>query len=199
VKRHRSLNDLVELVARLRSEDGCPWDRAQDHHSLRSYLLEEAHEVISAIDAGDCVALADELGDLLLQVLLHCQVASEAEQFSIDDVMANLSEKLIRRHPHVFAAAPKQMSAIRCTWEKVKANEGRASYALPTMLVARKLASRLSNEGSFEPADFPSPETQEGGKIFAAIASSWEKGIDPELALRKAMAHLSVSASEATR
>ena len=85
---HNTLNDLVELIARLRSEDGCPWDRAQDHKSLRPYLLEEAHEVISAIDAGDSVALADELGDLFLQVLLHCQIASEAGQFCFTDVMA---------------------------------------------------------------------------------------------------------------
>lgn len=196
---HKTLNDLVELVARLRSEDGCPWDRAQDHQTLRPYLLEEAHEVISAIDAGDSVALSDELGDLLLQVLLHCQIASEAEQFSIVDVMDHLSEKLIRRHPHVFADAPKEMAAIRRTWERVKADEGCVSYALPTMLAARKLASKLGSKGSFEPADFPSIETQEGGKIFAAIASAWGKGIDPELALRKAMVHLSVFANEAAQ
>jgi len=196
---HKPLNELVELVARLRSEDGCPWDRAQDHQTLRPYLLEEAYEAISAIDAGDCVALADELGDLLLQVLLHCQIASEADHFSIADVMDHLSEKLIRRHPHVFADAPKEMAAIRRTWERVKADEGSVSYPLPTMLAARKLASKLGSKGSFQPADFPSPEAQEGGKIFAAIASSWGKGIDPELALRKAMAHLCVSASEATQ
>ena len=196
---HKLFNDLVELIARLRSEDGCPWDRAQDHQSLRPYLLEEAHEVISAIDAGDCVALADELGDLLLQVLLHCQIASEAEQFSIADVMDHLSEKLICRHPHVFADAPKQMAAIRRTWERVKADEGHVSYALPTILAARKLASKLGSKGSFQPTDFPSPEAQEGGKIFAAIASAWGKGIDPELALRKAMAHLSAPAGEAAK
>ena len=196
---HKPLNELVELVARLRSEDGCPWDRAQDHQTLRTYLLEEAHEAISAIDAGDPVALADELGDLLLQVLLHCQIASEADHFSIADVMDHLSEKLIRRHPHVFADAPKEMAAIRRTWERVKADEGCVSYPLPTMLAARKLASKLGCKGSFQPDDFPSPEAQEGGKIFAAIASSWGKGIDPELALRKAMAHLCVSASEATQ
>ncbi len=196
---HKLLNDLVELVARLRSEDGCPWDRAQDHQTLRPYLLEEAHEAISAIDAGDSIALADELGDLLLQVLLHCQIASEAKQFSIADVMDHLLRKLIRRHPHVFADAPKEMAAIRRTWEKVKADEGRVSYALPTMLAARKLASKLGSKGSYEPADFPSIEAQEGAKIFATIDAAWKKGIDPELALRKAMAHLSVSASEAAQ
>jgi len=196
---HKLLNDLVELVARLRSEDGCPWDRAQDHQTLRPYLLEEAHEAISAIDAGDSIALADELGDLLLQVLLHCQIASEAEQFSIADVMDHLLRKLIRRHPHVFADAPKEMAAIRRTWEKVKADEGRVSYALPTMLAARKLASKLGSKGSYEPADFSSIEAQEGAKIFATIDAAWKKGIDPELALRKAMAHLSVSASEAAQ
>jgi len=192
-----ALNELVELVALLRSQDGCPWDRAQDHRSLRPYLLEEAHEAISAIDAGDPVALADELGDLLLQILLHCQIASEAEQFCFTDVMTHLSEKLIRRHPHVFADAPKEMSAIRCTWEKVKASENSARYRLPTILAARKLAERLGEQALTEGGDPPSPEAQEGKEIFAAIAASWRKGIDPELALRKAMTRLAATAGEA--
>jgi len=195
---HNRLSDLIELVARLRSEDGCPWDRAQNHETLRPYLLEEAHEAISAIDAKDPAALADELGDLLLQVLLHCQIASETDHFTIADVMDRLAEKLIRRHPHVFADAPKQMAAIRRTWEKIKAKEERASYALPTMLAARKLASRLADNGSVEPADFPSHEAQEGAKIFSTIATAWKQGIDPELALRKAMAHLAKTAEKAT-
>ncbi len=87
----RSFDDLVALIVRLRAEDGCPWDRAQDHCSLRPYVLEEAHEVIAAIDAEDPSALADELGDLLLQVLLHSQIASEAGTFLFDDVIAHLS------------------------------------------------------------------------------------------------------------
>ncbi len=190
---HRAFTDLVELVERLRSEDGCPWDRAQDHRTLRPYLLEEAHEVISAIDAGDSDALADELGDLLLQVILHCQIASEEEAFSIDEVMDRLSEKLVRRHPHVFANSSREMAAIRSTWETVKQEEGQTTYSLPTILAARKLSEKLGEESVIEEADYPSPEAQEGGKILQAIASAWSKGIDPELALRKAMAHLSTA------
>lgn len=190
---HRAFTDLVELVARLRSEDGCPWDRAQDHRTLRPYLLEEAHEAISAIDAGDSDSLADELGDLLLQVILHCQIASEEEAFSIDEVMDRLSEKLVRRHPHVFDDRSKNMAAIRHTWEKVKEEEGRTTYSLPTILAARKLSEKLGEECVIAEADYPSPEAQEGGKILAAIASAWSRGIDPELALRKAMVHLSTA------
>lgn len=190
---HRAFTDLVELVARLRSEDGCPWDRAQDHQTLRPYLLEEAHEVISAIDAGDSDSLADELGDLLLQVILHCQIASEEAAFSIDEVIDRLSEKLVRRHPHVFANSSREMAAIRSTWETVKEEEGRTTYSLPTILAARKLSEKLGEERVIEEADYPSREAQEGGKILAAIAFAWSKGIDPELALRKAMIHLSTA------
>ncbi|HCP31780.1 TPA: MazG family protein, partial [Candidatus Acetothermia bacterium] len=129
---HRSFNDLVELVAQLRAEEGCPWDRAQDHRSLRPYLLEEAHEAIAAIDAGDPQVLADELGDLLLQILLHSQIACEKGTFCIDTVIDLLVKKLIRRHPHVFGDAPKEMEAMRRTWEAVKQKEGRVNYPLPT-------------------------------------------------------------------
>ena len=149
--------------------------------------------MISAIDAGDSDALADGLGDLLLQVILHCQIASEEEAFSIDEVMNRLSEKLVRRHPHVFANSSREMAAIRSTWETVKQEEGRTTYSLPTILAARKLSEKLGEESVIKQVDYPSPEAQEGGKILAAIASAWRKGVDPELSLRKAMAHLSTA------
>lgn len=193
---HSSFVELVELVAQLRAEDGCPWDRAQDHLSLRPYLLEEAHEVIAAIDAGDPQALANELGDLLLQVLLHSQIASEEGTFSIGDVIDILAQKLVRRHPHVFADAPKELEAIRRTWEAVKEEEGWAKHPLPVLLAARKLAQQLKDGSTIKEASYPSPEAAEGGRILAAIAAAWEKGIDPELALHKAVAHLSVTANK---
>ncbi len=149
--------------------------------------------MISAIDAGDSDSLADELGDLLLQVILHCQIASEEAAFSIDEVIDRLSEKLVRRHPHVFANSSREMAAIRSTWETVKEEEGRTTYSLPTILAARKLSEKLGEERVIEEADYPSREAQEGGKILAAIAFAWSKGIDPELALRKAMIHLSTA------
>ena len=187
----RSFDDLVALIVRLRAEDGCPWDRAQDHRSLRPYVLEEAHEVIAAIDAEDPSALADELGDLLLQVLLHSQIASEAGMFSLDDVIDLLARKLIRRHPHVFADAPKDLDSINRTWEAVKEEEAAAKQSLPAILTARKFVSRLDDETAIEGGSYLTDEAAAGGRILAAIASAWKDGFDPEIALLKAIAHLS--------
>ncbi len=186
-----SFPKLVELVAALRAEDGCPWDRAQDHRSLRPFLLEEAHEAIAAIDAADPGSLADELGDVLLQVLLHAQIASEAGRFSVDEVIDLLSQKLIRRHPHVFGSAPREMNSIRTTWDSVKQGEGMANHRLPPLLEARKLAERLGGRRPIEEATFSSQEEEEGRRILAAIATAWEHGVDPELALTKTLAHWS--------
>ncbi len=193
---HRSFDDLVALIVRLRAEDGCPWDRAQDHRSLRPYVLEEAHEVIAAIDAEDTSALADELGDLLLQVLLHSQIASEARTFSLDDVIDGLAGKLIRRHPHVFADAPQDLDSINRTWEAVKEEEGGTKQPLPAILTARKFVSRLDGATAIEGGSYPTDEAAAGGRILAAIAAAWKDGIDPEIALLKAIAHLSRAAEE---
>ncbi len=189
--RGESFPEVVGLVASLRAEEGCPWDRAQDHRSLRPYLLEEAHEAIAAIDAGEPLSVADELGDVLLQVLLHAQIASEADEFTIDDVIRLLAEKLVRRHPHVFGDAPRELSSIRETWRTVKQSEGMADHPLPPLLQARKLVERLGGSRAIEDASLSSQEEEEGRKILAAIAAAWEHGVDPELALTKALAHWS--------
>jgi MazG family protein len=181
---------LLGLVAKLRAETGCPWDREQDHRSLRPYVLEEAYEVIAAIDAADTEALVDELGDLLLQVLLHSQIASERGAFSVEDVIDRLARKLIRRHPHVFDAAPKTMSAVRETWHAVKRNEKGVRHPLPPLLEARKLVERLRDLTFIENQHYPTDEAREGSKLLKAIALTWEKGIDPEIALRQALAQL---------
>src|SRR3954464_7889542 len=97
------LEQLREVVAKLRGPGGCPWDREQTHESLRGGLLEEAYEVVAAIDAGDDANLREELGDLLLQVLFHSQLAAEQARFDFEDVAREITEKLVRRHPHVFA------------------------------------------------------------------------------------------------
>lgn len=184
----RSFTDLRALIARLRAPDGCPWDRAQTHVSLRPYMLEEAYEVVAAIDAGDTEALADELGDVLLQVLLHSQIAVETGEFTLDDVIDNLARKLIRRHPHVFGDAPSDLPTIRRNWEEIKANEpGHKVHPLPPLLAARKLVEA----GASVDVSYPDPETAAGGKILAAIKAAWEDGFDPELALRQAIAYLS--------
>src|SRR2546422_2693184 len=93
---------LVALQARLRAPNGCPWDREQTHDSLRTYLLEETYEVLDALDTGDALKFADELGDLLLQIVFHAQLAAEAGKFDIADVIGRIHTKMVRRHPHVF-------------------------------------------------------------------------------------------------
>ena len=185
----RSFSELVSLIADLRGEDGCPWDREQTHVSLRSYLIEEAYETIAAIDAHDPEGLCDELGDLLLQVLLHSQIASEAGEFTIEDVIGNLAEKLIRRHPHVFGDAPSDIPSIKKAWEKIKSNEvGRRPHPLPPLLAARKLIEREMNPAEI---DYPSEELAAGGRIIEVVKATWESGFDPEVALRKAIVYLS--------
>ncbi len=120
-RRGRAFAQLVELMARLRGPGGCPWDREQTHLSLRPYLLEEAYETLEAIEDGAPGRLREELGDLLLQVVFHAQIASEHGRFTIEDVVGGLAEKLIRRHPHVFggarAASP---DAVLARWERIK-------------------------------------------------------------------------------
>lgn len=194
---HKTFSDLARLIARLRAPDGCPWDRAQTHVSLRPYVLEEAHEVIAAIDQSDPSSLADELGDLLLQVLLHSQIAAESDEFTIDDVIDGLISKLIRRHPHVFAGAPSDIDSINRTWDEVKRKEGRTEAQLPTLLAARKLVDRIScSPEEIAQSDYADDEVQAGGIILSAIARAWKGGIDPEIALRKAILHFSDKPNE---
>ena len=121
---HPTFGDLVATMARLRAPGGCPWDRAQTSASLRPYLLEEAYETLDAIDGGAPDRLKEELGDLLLQVVFHAQMAAEAGTFTIDDVVAGLVEKLVRRHPHVFGgAAAATPDAVVTRWEAIKEAE----------------------------------------------------------------------------
>ncbi|MGA8944256.1 MAG: MazG family protein, partial [Thermoactinomyces sp.] len=115
---------LVKVIRLLRSPEGCPWDRKQTHESLRPYLLEEAYEFLQAIEENDPDAMADELGDVLLQVMLHSQIASEEGIFDIHDVIRNLNEKMIRRHPHVFGTAEAETSEdVKKSWDQIKAQE----------------------------------------------------------------------------
>ncbi len=115
---------LPWLVARLRAPDGCPWDREQDHRSLRKFLLEESYEVYDALDAGSTPALAEELGDLLLQIVLHAQYAAEAGVFDMTDVHRSVMTKIVRRHPHVFGDVVADSSAdVLRNWEQIKAGE----------------------------------------------------------------------------
>ena len=136
---------LVGIMQRLRQE--CPWDRSQTHDSLRPYLLEEAYEVIHALDAQDHESLREELGDLILQVVFHAELAQEAGRFDIEQVIRGINEKLIRRHPHVFADTDAKTPAeVVRRWENIKAGEGNKASSLdgvPAQLPALVKAARV--------------------------------------------------------
>ncbi|GAA2163297.1 MULTISPECIES: MazG family protein [Glycomyces] len=189
------LLDLVEAVARLHAEDGCPWHRAQTHETLGPYLLEESYEVLDAIGSGDADELREELGDLLFQPLLH---ASLAEDFDIDDVAGDLVEKIIRRHPHVWGDA--DPDDLYEHWNEAKAAEkphrdhpaDGVSRQLPSLALAAKVIERFHDQGE----ELELPELPEGLKLeadevgdflLAAVAAARAAGVDPELALRKSI------------
>jgi MazG family protein len=152
------LQQLRGIVAQLRGPGGCPWDREQSHASLRGGLLEEAYEVVEAIDAADDANLREELGDLLLQVVFHSQLAEEEGRFDFDDCARAISEKLVRRHPHVYAAeSAANSSAVLKRWDQIKREEKGApehhsilegiSEGLPALLHAEKIQKRAGKVG----------------------------------------------------
>jgi len=153
-----TLESLLDIMARLRSPEGCPWDREQTHESLRRYLIEEAYEVIDAIEQRDPKALAEELGDVLLQVVFHAQIAKENQQFTMEDVIAAVCEKMIRRHPHVFADTHvNSVADVLTNWEAIKKQEkshqDRHSLLdgiprhLPALMRAEKVQSKAAKVG----------------------------------------------------
>jgi tetrapyrrole methylase family protein / MazG family protein len=124
---------LVALQARLRAPNGCPWDREQTHASLRTYLLEEAYEVLEALEAGNDAKFAEEMGDLLLQIVFHSQIAGEEGRFTVSDVIRGVHEKMVRRHPHVFGKTKARTAkAVLKNWEQLKAEERRAERGKET-------------------------------------------------------------------
>ena len=186
------LQRAVEVMDRLRSPGGCPWDAEQTHASLARYLVEECYEVLEAIEDDDPVLLREELGDLLLQVLFHARIAAESPAgFDIDDVAADLVDKLVRRHPHVFAgAASGSADELNETWERQKAAEkGRTSavdgvpVALPALALAAKLVARADRHGVHAPV--PAPADSLGGRLFALVQEAVAAGLDPETELRR--------------
>ncbi|MEI7957797.1 MAG: nucleoside triphosphate pyrophosphohydrolase [Verrucomicrobiota bacterium] len=173
------IDELREIVARLRAPDGCPWDREQTHTSLRGSVIEEAYETVEAIEEADDAHLCEELGDLLLQVVMHSQMASETGRFTFDDVTEGLAAKLIRRHPHVFGdAVASDTSAVLQRWDEIKrAEKGNThtslldgvSGALPALLHAEKITKRAARVGF----DWESP-VQVIGKIREELAETEE-------------------------
>lgn len=164
-------DDLVQLMAKLRAPDGCPWDRKQTHESLKPYLLEEAYEVLDTIDRQDTGKLREELGDLLLQILFHAQIGAEAGTFTIEEVIHQLAEKLVRRHPHVFGKTVGEDSLnadqVYFKWEQIKRAERKCTggaesvldgvpQTLPALLRAFQIQARASRVG------FDWPHTRQG-------------------------------------
>lgn len=193
---------LREVMDKLRSPGGCPWDAEQDHASLLKYLLEESYEFIESVENNDRQAMQEELGDLLLQVYFHSRMAEEdaTQPFNIEDVAKSVADKLIRRHPHVFAGALVESSEdVLENWEKQKAAEkGRTSaidgvpLAQPALPLATKVIYRL-NKLNYdlpisEPISLPSEINQDqfGQILLGLISQAVEKGLDPEAALRGA-------------
>jgi XTP/dITP diphosphohydrolase len=200
------LERAVEVMDTLRSPGGCPWDAEQTHRSLAPYLLEEAYEVLDAIDSGDLALLREELGDLLLQVLFHARLTQElpsGSSFSIEDVAGDLADKLIRRHPHVFADAEAgSADQLNETWEQQKILEkGRTSatdgvpLGQPALSLSAKLIRRAARA---EIVVSPEPSNPVGEELFALVGRAVAGGVDPELALREtALAfHAAIRAAE---
>lgn len=210
----KKFEKLIEIMAELRGPDGCPWDREQSHASLRQYLIEETYEVLEALDEETPTALKDELGDLLLQIVFHAQIASEDDRFDISDIIDAISEKLIRRHPNVFGDAKINTAAEQSVnWEKLKKAEGKESVldgvpaALPALLRAYRMQQKASTVGFDWPDQAPvwdkideelaelkkaceDNETEQieeelGDLIFSLVNLSRFLSVNPEDALRK--------------
>ena len=156
----RAFEDFQQIIARLRAPDGCPWDRKQTHLSLRPYLLEESYEVLEALDQENSEHLVEELGDLLLQIVLHAQIATEEQDFNMTDIVAGISEKIIRRHPHVFTELEvDSVEGVLNNWEQIKAEERKNNgqerksmldgipNALPALTQADQIQQRAKRVG----------------------------------------------------
>jgi tetrapyrrole methylase family protein/MazG family protein len=200
-------------MAQLRSPEGCPWDREQNHRSLRHCLLEEAYEVLEAIDADDPEALREELGDVLLQVVFHAQLASEAGRFTVADVITGLREKLLARHPHVFGSASVDTATeVLEQWDRLKRRERGIAHssiaeppitqpALSRAQVIQRRAARLVGERTVrdaraaldaalldllpDRAEGRAAEDAIGELLFAAVGLARALGVDAEQALRE--------------
>ena len=205
---------LVEIIARLRAPDGCPWDRQQTHASLRENLLAECYEVLEALDEGDSRKLCDELGDLLMQIVFHAQMADEAGEFDIGDVIKGINTKLIHRHPHIFGSGKvKDAEEVALNWESLKQEEREAGASLlesvprhmPALGYSKEIQRRVAQAGfdwkddegvieklAEEVGEFKQAGSQEerarefGDLLFTLVNIARRQGIDAEAALREA-------------
>lgn len=186
---------LVGIMHRLRAPGGCPWDGEQTHASIKPYLIEEAYEVLEAIDAGDDGELCGELGDLLLQVVFHAEMAAETDRFKIDDVIDAICDKMVRRHPHVFADTQVDDAAeVLRNWSKIKQQERRDAdtdasvlagvpRALPALLRAHRIGEKAATAGfDWSTADGVVDKLREElAELEAAVAGEGAERIEAEL------------------
>jgi tetrapyrrole methylase family protein/MazG family protein len=205
---------LVDIIARLRAPDGCPWDRKQTHASLRENLLAECYEVLEALDEGDSTKLCDELGDLLMQIVLHAQIAGEAGEFGLGEVVANINTKLIHRHPHIFGSKKvRDAEEVALNWEVLKGEEREPGASvlesvprqMPALGYSQEIQRRaahlgfdweddggvidkLAEEvGEFQQADTEEQKAEEFGDLLFTLANIARRmGTDLEAALREA-------------
>lgn len=190
-----TFDDLLSIMKKLRGPDGCPWDREQTHASIRANTLEEAYELAEAIDQDDSGMMCEELGDLLLQVVFHAQMAYESKRFDIGGVLDGICTKLIVRHPHIFGDTKVSDSKeVLLNWDRIKSEtKGQTSKtdslkavsnALPALMKAEKLISRAEKAGFHfaNPVDIPH-DRELGDILFSLVISARKAGIDPELAL----------------
>jgi XTP/dITP diphosphohydrolase len=200
--------ELVAVMDRLRSPGGCPWDAEQTHESLRRYLLEETYEVLDAIESGSPEALQEELGDLLLQVVFHARIAEEStnEPWGIDQVAQGIIDKLIRRHPHVFAGVVvDDADDVASRWDRAKrAEKGRTSVldgvptSQPSLALAEAYLGRVERGAELVPPRVPGNEgisllvaaltddTERGDVLLGLVSAARARGWDAEAALRQA-------------
>jgi XTP/dITP diphosphohydrolase len=193
------LGEFLEVMRRLRRE--CAWKQEQTHRSLTRYLLEETHEAIEAIDEDDAEHLREELGDLLLQVWFHAVIAEEAGEFTLDDVVGDIIDKMRRRNPHVFGpdgeSRPGTAASVNEVWESIKATEKKRTSVteglppgLPALLYADKVLDRLERTAHADPSSINDGSDDIGDRLLALVAEARASGVDPEQALRDAVRRL---------
>lgn len=195
--RHPRLEELIALLERLRAPGGCAWDRAQTHESLVQYLVEETYELVDAIEAGDDAELIEELGDVLYQVIFHADIAAEEGRFTLEDVAAHMTEKMVGRHPHVFGdVVAETPDAVTANWDLIKRTEKptRTSVldgipqAMPALALADKVLGRADRVGvRVDPVTAPDDEGALGAQLLAIVAGARAAGFDAERALRGAL------------
>lgn len=207
---HPKLDELIATLERLRAPDGCAWDAEQTHASLVRYLIEECYELVDAIESGGREELIEELGDVLYQVIFHADIAAHTpgEEFTIEDVAAHMTAKMVGRHPHVFGdAIADTPDAVMANWDVLKQQEKphRTSTldgvprAMPSLLLADKLLGKAEKADAVLPAPVPVPADEEelGELLLAQVVAARAAGLDAERALRGALRGLEARIREA--